>query len=82
MIMRMYSIEDSTAGEFGQPGPMTNDNVAIRSFGQLINEPGSMMYSKPEDFNMYYVGTFETTTGTMIGELPKKLVNGASLKEN
>lgn len=81
MIMRLYSIEDSTAGEYGQPGPITNDNVAIRSFAQLVNEPGSMMNSKPEDFNMYYVGTFETTTGTIIGEVPKKIINGASVKE-
>ena len=79
MIMNLYSINDSTAGEYGQPAPMNNDAVAVRSFGTLVNEKGTIMNTKPSDFSIWKVGTFDTETGTILPIQPEKLANGDSL---
>lgn len=81
MIIRLYSIEDTTAGEFGEPFPCSKDEVAKRSFGLSVNDDSSMLSLKPNDFNLWYVGTFDTSTGTILPDKPTKLANGSSLKE-
>ena len=81
MIKELYSIEDSTAGDFGQPAPSMNDQTAMRDFKMLINDQGTVMNSKPEDFNLYKVGKYNSETGELIPLKPTKIVNGASVKE-
>lgn len=81
MIKWLYTIEDSTAGEYGQPAPSMNDATATRDFKMLVNEKGTIMNAKPEDFNIYKIGSYNTETGELIPLKPTKIANGASVKE-
>jgi len=69
MILCKYTIYDSQLEAYYQDHSMENDNMAIREFADLSN--GDTKIAKnPEDYSLWRIGTFETTTGELTPQEP------------
>lgn len=83
----VYSIRDNKMGSFNVPVLIENDAVAVRQFGDLISRGGdSVMSIHPEDFTLYKLGEFDSSTGKFTNlDCPSALATGsdfAIVKEN
>lgn len=57
MVLKLYTIKDELSGESNPPVPQANDDVAIRTFYQAMRTNDMVA-----DFNLYYVGDYNTET--------------------
>lgn len=65
MELRVYSIRDSKAEIFNQPFFQKTDAEAQRSFAQLTRDGKSTINQFPEDFDLYFLGTYDDQTGVI-----------------
>lgn len=69
METRVYSILDCLAHEWANPFVAKNDEVAARLFTRSFPQG-----IDPAEYELYYVGDFDTETGTLSGTVaPKKV---------
>lgn len=61
--VNLYSVYDKAAGAYSNPLYQPNDALAIRSFQYACTQTDSNLYTHPQDFQLYYVGTFNSNTG-------------------
>lgn len=59
----MFSIRDAKAESFNPPFFHTTHGEAERSFRTAVSDPKTVFNQYPDDFDMYYVGEFDTNTG-------------------
>lgn len=80
--MKLYSVYDKRAKDFGTPMAMPTDAHAVRSFTQEVNrqDPSNMLNQFPEDFAIYGIATFNTDTGTLDTDGPKLLLEAIAAK--
>lgn len=57
--MKLYSVLDVKAQQYGPIMALHHDAVAIREFAAAIDQPNSMISQYPQDFELHCVGTFE-----------------------
>lgn len=72
MKHRLYTVHDKAAGSFGPPFVASSDVHAIRSFAVQVNNKDSFLNGWPQDYDLYYVGHFDDTDGTL-NECPRPL---------
>lgn len=66
MIRFLYAVYDSVACElFGPVQMLPNDDVARRIFSDAVSGSGSPLTSHPEDYNLYLLGSIDTSTGVV-----------------
>ena len=67
MKMVIVSILDTAAGAYGRPAFVASEGVAVRQFQDEVNRASedNQLYRHPDDFNLYYLGTFDDNTGGM-----------------
>lgn len=65
MELKMYSIRDSKSQIFNPPFYKKTHGEAERDFSTLVKDEKSMIAQYPEDFDLYYVGTYQDDTGTI-----------------
>lgn len=63
--MRLYSILDKKAGEFGPPLDSVNDAVMCRQILESIRDD-HLVRKYPTDFDLFYVGEFSSATGFLV----------------
>lgn len=73
MQMKLYSVRDANVG-MNQPFCEANDDVASRGFAYAVNNSDIMGFS-PKDFDLYCVGTFDTSNGMIESVFPPVLVS-------
>jgi len=86
--MKLYSVRDKRAKEYGQPMAMPTDAHAVRSFTQEVNRADSanMLNQFPEDFAIYVVGDFDPDSGCIdnheegAADYPKLLLEAIAAK--
>jgi len=80
--MKIYSVRDKRANEYGQPMAMPTDAHAVRSFTQEVNrtDTANMLNQYPEDFAIYHVGTFDSETGCITENGPQLLMEAIAAK--
>lgn len=80
MILRIYSIRDSKTVMFGNPMCMFSDGQAMRGFQDEINRVATdnPYYQHPEDYDLFYLGTFDTDIGVYSTGLPVSILSGSS----
>jgi len=66
--MRIYSIYDTKAEQYGNPVFMRTDNEARRSFAQVAADPTTEIGKNPEDFLLYRLGTWDNEGGNIATE--------------
>ncbi|UPW41606.1 nonstructural protein [Peromfec virus RodF8_43] len=65
MIMRVYALRDVKVG-FLSPTVSDSDAIAIRNLENVLRSPSSsLLDSHPEDFSLYCLGSFDTTSGVL-----------------
>lgn len=63
MKLEMYSIRDAK-GVYSVPYFKRSHGDAEREFFKLTNDKQTNISQFPEDFDLYYVGSYEDETGT------------------
>lgn len=79
MKLMVYSVFDKKAATYSRPFFSVNHAVAIRDFGDAVNDPKNPNVKHVDDFDLYFVGTFDDLTGALIGENAMCLCTGASM---
>lgn len=74
----IYTIRDKVKGFDPQLLLDMNEQSAVRGFSYRINNADFMNFT-PADYDLFYVGTFDTESGEIETELPRFIVNGASV---
>ncbi len=69
MIVRIYGFHDKAASMFiGDTAGLVlfkHDAVALRQFGDLCRQEGSIFAKHPQDFELVSLGEFDTDTGVI-----------------
>jgi hypothetical protein len=69
MTLCKYTIYDSALEAYHQDYSLENDAIALRQFADMANEE-TQIAKNPEDYSLWRIGTFETTTGQLHPEEP------------
>lgn len=68
MKFGIYSIRDSATDVYAPPFVSHNNNTAMRSFGDLANDPQSSIKKHPSDYALIRVGTWDDDEGRVTPE--------------
>lgn len=70
VLRRVYAVRDDKQKEFNPPVIISNDAVASRTFGDMLNQDkNSIMYKHAGDFSLWYLGDFDVERGTFINHV-------------
>ena len=69
MILCKYTIFDTALEAYHQDYTLENDAIALRQFADMANED-TQIAKNPEDYSLWRIGTFETTTAELTPEEP------------
>ena len=61
--MKIYAIKDQAIEAFGQPFFVQAQGMAVRMFMDETRNRESQISKHPEDFELWYLGEYEPTTG-------------------
>lgn len=80
----VFSVLDTAASAFGNPFVVPHVGVAVRAFSDQVNSDSPNDISRhPEDFALYELGTYDTTTGVITSyDIPKLVTQAKSLLIN
>ena len=73
-MMKVFSVRDRALDAFGQPIFSPSTGLAVRSFSDEVNRPGSDFNKHPEDYDLYEVGQWDDETGTLAPLVPPKMI--------
>lgn len=73
MEKHLFSIFDSAAGAYLDPFVAPSVEFAIREFRRAVNKPDHQFNRFPEDYVLFYVGSFDSASGDLVGKVPQSL---------
>lgn len=80
-MSKLYTLYDSKSESYSSPSVNPARGQAIRSFGDAVNSGESVLSSHPEDFTLFEIGEFDTSTGLLKAYDTKvSVANGADVK--
>jgi hypothetical protein len=82
MKINAYVIYDVKAKMYNKPFYLQNDDVALRAFTDLANDPNTDVSKHPADFILFSVGTYEDTTAEIDATIPEVMARAHELKKN
>jgi len=65
MQLKIFSIRDSKGEVFNTPFFQKTHGEAERTFRELVNDPQSMLFKYPDDFDLYFVGEYDNQKGVV-----------------
>lgn len=78
----VFSIFDDKAKAFLTPFYMPLKPMAVRTFTNCVNDPTHAFCSNPEDYTLFYLGTFDNESGVLELLSPMETVcNGVQVKK-
>lgn len=76
----LVAVKDRAIDAFMRPFTVRAKQEAIRSFTEEAQKPESEISKHPEDYDLYFLGTFEDQTGKLESpEQPQLLVRAQDL---
>lgn len=82
MILRIYTIRDSKGEFFHPPFFKRSHGEAERDFMHLCKDDKTMTGLYSEDYDLYYLGTYDDQTGKMtVGQTPDHITKGIHAKQ-
>lgn len=63
MTQKVFTIHDTKAETFNPPFFQPTHGEAERNFRSAMNDPKTTFNKYPEDFDLYYLGEYETNSG-------------------
>lgn len=81
MNLNIFCVRDRATDQFGTPMFLVSAGQAIRSFADEVNrrESGNQIAAHPEDFDLYEVGSFDTSSGAFVVHVPRMISVGKDL---
>nr|WAE43452.1 MAG: nonstructural protein [Microviridae sp.] len=80
-MKRIYSIKDVKSGAYLTPMVCENHVDATRQFQRATNSDQSIIFEYPEDFELFYLGSFDIISGAITPlATPEFIINALSLK--
>lgn len=81
MKLNIYALKDTKVG-FKTPFYTFNDQVAIRMLANAVNDQrnANEINMNPEDHELWYIGTFDDSTGEMTSEV-RHVANAIDFKK-
>lgn len=73
----LYCVRDKVQG-FGSIFCEPTEASAIRGFGYMINSGNGLMSYKPDDYDLYVIGEYNTDTGVVTPKVPVEMVISGS----
>lgn len=73
----IFAIYDNVAKIFHDPFMSPSKGAAERSFRDSIADPQSVAHRHPEDYDLFFIGTYDTESGSILPSEPELLVNGS-----
>ena len=80
-LFNIYTVKDELVNKFMQPTFIQDENEALRLFTYQINSI-DLWKANSSDYSLYKIGTYDQTTGTVIGITPEKIIGGRSVVKN
>ena len=77
-VYQIVAVKDELAEGYLQPTFVAKKEEAIRIFAWQINN-NKIWKDNSADFSLYHLGTFDETTGTIIGNNPVKITGGRAV---
>jgi len=83
MNLRAYSIRDAKCEIFHPPWYAKTHGEAERIFAQSVNDEKTMLSKFPEDFDLYFVGEYDETSGVFRSlDTPQHQLKAVQLKRS
>lgn len=81
MILNLYCIRDRATDSYGNPMFLVAHGQAIRSFTDEVNrqDKDNQLFQHPEDFDLYHLGTYDTSSGLFNSKPPEMISIGKSV---
>ena len=78
MKQQVFSIYDAKAQAYFPPFYLHNSQMAIRQFGDMVNDPESRVSKHPEDYTLFNLGEWDDQTSNykIAKNSPESLGNG------
>lgn len=76
MTLKVFAVRDRAIDAYGQPFFVPAVGLALRSFSDEVNRSGSPMNSHPDDYDLYEVGEWDDSTGTLFPITPRMVSIG------
>lgn len=81
MQTKIYSIRDSKGEVFNFPFYKKTHGEAERDFRSLVNDEKSTVWQYPEDYDLYFIGTYDDETGKIEAlPTPQHIVKAVSVR--
>lgn len=83
MIRKLYSIRDAKAELYNPPFHASTPGEAERAFTELANSPGHFVNKFPEDYDLFFVASFDDNTGKLeVPVSPEHIVKAIQVKKD
>lgn len=74
----LYAIYDIKGEFYGSPFCALNDGLALRLFHSLLLQPNQNYSLYPEDFCLYFIGSFDTSSAAFESCTPRLVITAES----
>ncbi len=82
MKLKMFSIRDAKSEIFTNPFYKATHGEAERDFRTTVNNDKTTLNRYPEDFDLYYLGTYDDNTGfTASLDTPQHIIKAVQVLE-
>lgn len=79
-VLKLFAIRDIKTEVFDRPFPQKTHGEAERTFQQIVNDPQTYVSKHPDDFELYFLGTYDDHTGRIDSlEIPQRVTQATSL---
>lgn len=72
--MFLCAVRDRAIDAFSQPICVPALGLAVRSFKDAVSEQGSEYFKHPDDYDLYHVGMFDSSTGLVSPVSPPAMI--------
>lgn len=82
MKLKIFAVKDRATDQYGNPMFLISSGQAIRSFSDEINrsDATNQMYAHPDDFDLYWLGEYDTDSGMFQTGVPEQVCIGKTVK--
>ncbi|AZL82684.1 nonstructural protein [Apis mellifera associated microvirus 20] len=81
MLLHAFTVFDSKSKSYNTPWFARSKPEAERNFVQLVKDEKSMVNQFPEDFDLFYIGTYDDNTAKFdLLETPEHMFKALTLK--
>lgn len=74
--MEMFAIRDKKADQFFPPIYAHHHAQAVRQFSTAVQKSEGDLHLYPEDFDLYFIGTYDQQTATHHNVTPEVIAQG------